>query len=485
MKNKIKKIRSLTKVLINENFNFSSLFNRQNKKLDKKSIFFWTIVIIAIIVGYISYSVINWLNRYGMLEEVFLPVYMVLLFFIIYFQISMIIPDVLFFSKDTEKILVFPIKSDEIVTSKVINVLVSAYIMELILGVIPLAIYASFVAPSAIYYLLALIILVLLPVILAMFEAIISILLLKIFIWIKNKNILQIVISLIMYIPILFFLVKIQDFNLENFSEIIKYLVIVNPMLAILNVEMSFNSILNGFLELFILGIGLYIILIFISKFFYLKSLLRCLETNKTKIRKENNKKIKSKKKLTIFKTYMKKEIKDLFKHPVYLIRCFSPILIILVVLITIVFYLIPIIDSGIQDEKTIKSIFASIPINTEVIGIILSIIQVLLSFIPLSLTAISRKGKEARLMKYIPVDYYKQFIYNTILQTLTGGIAIAVFFVCINNIMPQLEIKTFMLVSAISLIIDLINSFIMLFINFRNPNLNWDSERNGNDRWR
>lgn len=479
MKNKIRKIKSLAKILIKDNYSAFNIF-KFDRKLNKKSIYLWILVLISSVVFLFSYNLINWLNTQNLLEEFFLPLYLVGLFFIIYFQISMSIVDVLFFSRDIEKIIVYPYKADEIIIAKCIYALFPVYIMECIFGIIPMLIYSSFIATSITYYFLALLVLIILPIIILLFENILAIILMKILRWIRNRNILQFLILAIMDLPILFLLTKYQNYNSEGIYNLINCLLIVNPALNILDVNATLYTIIDNFVILLGLGMIFAGIVITLGKIFYLKIIINCNNKGGKKDIRTNTKKFNKIKFATVTKTYITKEIKDLFKNTIFLIKCFLPIVFFLDIMIMIIFYIIPGIDVTIQDGNTISEIFRSIPIDIKNLNIMLCVLQVMFSLIPLSLTAISRKGKEAVLMKYIPIDYYKQFIYNNVLQVVVSFFVTIIYMICLYHLMPQIGMSTIILLFILATIINVINSFIMLVLDFRNPNINWETKRCG-----
>ena len=138
---------------------------------------------------------------------------------------------------------------------------------------------------------------------------------------------------------------------------------------------------------------------------------------------------------------------------------------------------LIPIIDSAIQSDETIKNSLASLNFNTEMICIILGILQCIFSLSSISLTAISREGKGAIFMKYIPISYYKQFLYKNVIQVVLNIFVSIVVLGIIYYYIPKIELIDIFLIFIISIFINLINSYLMLVVDSRKPYLNWNSE--------
>ena len=79
--------------------------------------------------------------------------------------------------------------------------------------------------------------------------------------------------------------------------------------------------------------------------------------------------------------------------------------------------------------------------------------------------------------MKYLPVDLYKQFIYKgipSIIMNIIGSIAIIVtIYLQLDNIPIYYGIIVFI----ISLIINIINTYFMIIVDLKKPNLDWNSE--------
>ncbi|MCF0125892.1 MAG: hypothetical protein HUJ68_09120 [Clostridia bacterium] len=128
------------------------------------------------------------------------------------------------------------------------------------------------------------------------------------------------------------------------------------------------------------------------------------------------------------------------------------------------------------EDEQLLKEIKA-LPFDTGQACVILIILQVLYSISSLSLTAISRQGKDAIFMKYIPIDLYKQFLYKNIPQVGLNLFVTIIIMIIAYNIFPNINIIQTIILFTISTIINLLNSFLMLIVDIKRPILNWESE--------
>ena len=95
--------------------------------------------------------------------------------------------NVLFFSKDLKVLLRMPIKSKDILNSKLFDMIISEYEMELIMLAIPMIVYGIFTGVGFMFYLYMIIILLILPVIPISITSFILVLIMRFTNKIKNK----------------------------------------------------------------------------------------------------------------------------------------------------------------------------------------------------------------------------------------------------------------------------------------------------------
>jgi ABC-2 type transport system permease protein len=148
----------------------------------------------------------------------------------------------------------------------------------------------------------------------------------------------------------------------------------------------------------------------------------------------------------------------------------------ILFTFITLIIVLLPAINEILQDE-TIQDSLQNLSFNTEAVCDILIVLQVLFSISNISLTAISREGKNALFIKYIPIELYQQFLYKNIPQILLNLLVSIIVLGLILYVVPSINILYLFMVFIISILINLINSYLMLVVDLRRPNLDWDTE--------
>lgn len=113
----IKKIKELSKIFIKDYLQNLYIFNKDTKKINKKSTFTWLLIIAMIAITFISFKIISWLDNGGQ-SILFLKIYFPVLATIFMFQAILICTNVFFFSKDLEYILPLPIKPIELLIAK-------------------------------------------------------------------------------------------------------------------------------------------------------------------------------------------------------------------------------------------------------------------------------------------------------------------------------------------------------------------------------
>ena len=469
----IKKIKELTKIFAKESYQVLNIYNSKNKKLNVKSIFLWMVAIIIISIFYLSYQIINFLVSSGV-PEVFLNFYLLILFIILSFQTILRIVNILFFSKSIKNILPLPISNMEILISKFGGLLFLSYVTELVFGLIPLFMYGMLAAKSLMYFLLMILVLAVFPIIIVSVFCIITLLLMKVFNFIKNPNIIEAVVTIILLILIIFMEQKSlnnlsiqseegqQNITTETYLKTTSYFLVINPSIEILAENGNIIDIITNFLKIIGYNIVAFGIFLIIGKKLYFKLLLKCNNYEKNKKDKIIILKDKYKNK-SVLRTYLKRDLMNLFKNGTFFIQTVFPVIIILITMILIGTVMIPIIDTTIQNDENIKNSLASITINTEVIGIILCVAQILFSISSLSLTAISREGRDAILIKYLPVDLYKQFKYKNIPQVVLNILVSIVILGLVYYFIPSIGILNILLLFILLLFINLINSYLML----------------------
>lgn len=485
---KIKNIFNLTKLMFKNSFQNPYLIDKKTNKIDRSSPYIWIVMIVMIAIMFISYKVIGELVKINK-EYIFLNIFFLILMIIMIFQIILSSTNIYFFSNDLEKLLHLPIKTEELLISKFNTILINLYFSEFIFALFPLVIYGVETYASFNYYFNLIIVLLIFPFLPTLVISIIMMFFIKLSKFIKNKDIFQILITLLFIFTIFIFefnimknIVNKMDNNEElekqqieeafikfnNKIEIVNdYFIEISPTIKILqNNKIFFNLLKNVFIDYIF-----FIIFILIGKKYYLKNILN---NNNNYYLKYNNK-IKINKRNKIIKSYIGKEFKILFKNPTFFIQCVFPILITITTIVIIV----------IATYSNLRMFLTSELYNTEfgitfdlsVICLILGFLQLLSTMFNISITSISREGKDAVYMKFIPISLYKQYICKCIPQILINIIINFVVLTLIKILFFEIKVEYLFVMFLTSILLSIINSQVMVLVNLINPNLNWNSE--------
>ena len=495
IKDNIKIIKDLTKIFLKSAYQDINIINKETKKINKRSVFVWLILIVSLALFYISNEIIKALVSSGY-PEVFLSIYFLVLAIFIMFQTILVCTNIFYFSKDIELILPFPIKPVNLLIAKFNTLICTLYVSEAIFGIIPICIYGILTHSTLLFYIYAVLIFIFFPVFLALVLSIIMMFVMKISKFIKNKEIFQTIITLLLVTSIFIveynvinniFIqnkeIKIIENNFQIADKLIEFnnkietsnklFLVINPAVKVLK-----NSNLQNIFEIIkiiLIDFITFIIFIFIGKKTYLKDILK----NTSYLIKTSNKRInlyKKCKKNIIFKAYIKKEFKNLFRNSMVFMQCVYPMIISLITVIIISIILLPKLNE-VLNNPDIKQLIGNLEFDLSIVYIILSGIQVLFMISPASLTSISRDGKNASFMKYIPISYFRQILYKGLPQIFINSISVIIIVGILYYAFHSIGIVNVLLVFISSMILNVLNSYSMIIVDLLNPKLQWDSE--------
>ncbi len=490
--NKLNNIINLSKLFILENNNsYLDLIDKENKRINKKSTFFWIILILFIGISYISYELIYYLKQAGQLE-IFLSGYFLFLEILLIFQTIMLSTNIFYFSKDIENILHLPFKPIEILISKFNTLIFMLYGTELIFALFPLIIYGIYADVGILFFINLILVLIIFPIFIGLIVSVIMMFLMKTIKLFKNKDLMQLIISVILIFLILIYAGALfkysftsgettnqeEELVLNNINEKIKiinnYFLTINPSINILT-QNNILKIILYFFELILINLFGFFIFYFLGKKFYLKQLLK----NNFYIKNKNNKNINWNKKCKenkISKAYIKKEFKLLLKNPLFFIQSVYPVVLMTITVSILLIILIPIMIDILNMEEY-KEIMENMKFDFEAACLILGLLQIVGLFNFSSVTAFSREGQDAYIMKSFPINFYKQFIYKNIPQILLNIILSVFILGVIFYEIPAIGFKYIFIIFILNILFIFINSFILCLIDLINPKINWNAE--------
>lgn len=505
------KIISLTKVLCKEHFEKLKTYN-------KKNIFFWLAILLNITLGYVSYEILQFLNKFNQ-GEIFLNIFLFIINNIIIFETILSAPSIFYYSKDLEFILPFPFKPIELLLSKFNTVLSISYFTEILFATVPLIIYGLISSQNLLYFFWMIIILLIFPIIPTLVISTFFLFLIKLSKFIKNKDIFQLLVTTL-FISIFFIgeiqiisnnftseeiierignltsssiinsntnnNLKIEDIteqissdnekqttkellNNNKFHKINRYFLILNPSIELL---INYNVFIN-LLKIIIFNFIFLILFILIGNKLYLKNIIKNLSVISTQKITKHLKKY-SFKKINKNISYIKNEFKTLIKNPTFFMQCIFPSIIFLIIISLLIILIFPVFLEILKSDE-----FENIEIKFDAFWliIILIIIQIIFTFSNMSLTAVTRKGKNATFMKYIPISLYEQFLFMNIPQISFNLFSILIVILIMKYLNININLIYLFLIFILGNLLNLINSFILLSVDFLKPNINWTSE--------
>lgn len=497
------KVFNLLKTMLRTSYDTTNLINKDTRKLNKKSLRVWLIGIVLIIVIYLTYILMNLLKDVNY-PEMFLEVFFITLQILVTFQTILLVISVLYFSKDIENYLSLPISSTKLLINKFAVLISIIFGSEAIILIPSIIIYGVTTLQDFLFYPLAIILIILISTFLSTLVSTLMIFVMKILKFIRNKNLYRniviLVMSFIIFLPLMnIFNMKennfdnvqtVEEYNeqdkpeeadsikelksiVQNIKHTNKYFIVTEMGVQALS-NINFDSL---FYVLKILALNVLILSIFltIGKFTYIKDVLWSLSI----FDKKKNKKIRLYKKCKAKNkkyAYIKNEIKLIIKNSTYFMHYIYNLLILLLSITIISTTIIPIMIQAIKDTGG-EEIFKQLSFEIGQFSIIIGIIQVIFTLSSLSLTAISRYGKNAIFFKYIPMGYRTQFRLKNIPQIIMNTIIIVTILGIVHYLIPAIDNIYILSMFVVSMLLNIINSNTLLLLDLLRPNLNYEDE--------
>ena len=444
------------------------------------------VLLFAYLIGvmwFLSTKMINVLKEIEA-QAVFIDLVFMMVFFLNILQAVFSSINLLYFSKDTDFILTLPLKPYQIILARTNVMLILEIAVNMLIGLVPLVIYGIKLNCNALYYISVVIGLILLPVLPVIIISLISMVIMSFSKITKNKNKFQLFTTLIMLALVVAFSIAITKIDSETMTDeqmaqtltsaggFTQMLKTYFPTFGFLSDSVHSNNILTILLEtvktVLVTFAGVIIYLLCAQKL-YFKGLIGSLysgeKTKKGKI------KINAKSGKLGF-TYVLKELKILVRNPVYLVQCVLPALIFPLLFIGLIFILPEEETSGITNALSMMLEF-----NKPLILMgLVAAMQFFAMFIYVSITAISREGKNATFIKYIPVPLYKQYIYKIIPNILMNIFSTVIVLGIVRYLLP-IPITDLIIVFAVSILMNISLSTLCLIMDLKRPKLQWNTE--------
>lgn len=466
----MKKLISLLKATMSQDMN---LFKVKRGESKNKAVILILTLIVMFAVGSYAYMIAEGLSQINQ------TIVMVNIFIIITTLITFIegiykSQGILFEAKDNDLLFSMPIEKSKILFTRIAKLIIFQTLYNSLFIIPAFAVYIYFERPDAMFYIITVLMIFLLPIIPTILSSIIGYIVKGISIKFKLKKLLQTILTLVFMIGIFFVALNLESMlgdieqNADNINQSLSS--VYYPVKLYSNLVQNFNII--ELLKLLAINIIPTILFICIASIFYFKIISKTTEKSgkRSKSISLNNKTLKRRPKVI---SLIKKELKRFFDSPVYIINTMFGGVIIIAATIGIainfdelVNALIGQVDIGINKEQIINlmpKIFYEIVVFTSCLTSITS-------------SMISIEGKSFNITKSLPVPTKKillsKIMASNILSTPLILISDIIFFVAFET-----QIIDIIYILLISIIMPTLIAIIGLLINLRFPKMDASSD--------
>lgn len=481
------KLLSLSTAMLKNTF---SLVDQGRKRKTNRwiSIGFTLILVVALLPTVASFFMLTSdgielllpLNQEGVILGLLLNAVPLLIFFFALF----LVPAIYYFSKDIETLLALPLRPYEILGSKLFVSLIYEYLTISFFFVPVIAAYMYIMQPAVGFYLFSILLFLTLPLVPLIFASVIMMVIMWLVPFAKNRDFFNMISGFLALGVGLW--VNMQVGGLESITEgqLVAFLVEGNNSLLqtfkfiFPNIPFALNALLQGSVVdvLIYLAITSAIVLVFLSlgQLLYFRGIIGINETaSSRKILSEANL-TRSTRSSKAIVSYTIKELKLLFKTPIYLLNCVS-----INFLLPILFLPLFTMSSGAED---IQAILAMIDFNspttiTVAIGLGIAVGLTMGSINMISATAISREGQFFYFMKMIPMSYRDQLnakAASGIILSLSG----ILFTIIFAGSYLKLPFYLIFILLFFAIMATLFINYISLLVDVLRPKLVWESEQ-------
>lgn len=394
---------------------------------------------------------------------------------------------VFFYSNDIEILLPLPLKPWQILGAKFATVLAYEYLTQLVFLLPVLAAYGVKERANITYIVLGLMAYFILPIVPLVFASIIDILVMRSFKFVKNKDRMKIISGVIaMIIAIGFnFLVQnivqgqstpeemmrlIQQGNNSVLGKIQDVFIVNRFMtLSLANYRDFLYSASNMLLAT--VGVGIFLaIFLYSGERFYLKGVVGLTQASSVRIKTVRGILYKRRSHLLAF---IIKELKILYRTPVYFLNC------VLMNFLWPVFILIPVFTKGgnIGELRSAIQYLSNPDLLKYAVAGVASAAIFISGTNMISSTAISREGKNLYVSRYMPVDY-KTVINAKVISGIFMSFAGILAGITVVWILFYLPINMVLMALLISLPCSVSINYLAILLDLKFPKLNWDDEQ-------
>lgn len=409
--------------------------------------------------------------------------------FVIFFFGIFYVINTFYFAEDVENLLPLPLKSWQILGAKFLTVTLYEYLTEAIIMLPLLVVFGIKSNAGILYYLYGALVFLLLPIIPLVISSVFVMIIMRFTNTAKNKDrfkmmggIFAIFLAIGLNTLMQRYLYNAQDAQqlqkmlLEGKNSLVEITSSLFPSARFAAQSLIDSSTLSG-LAGFVLFLGItavfFILFLHLGEFLYFKGVIGISEASARRKAINSEKLSRSVVKQSAIRAYTLKELKLLFRTPIYFINC------VLINFLWPVFLLIPLFTQPeiLNELDQLKGFLQ----DSQSAGYVLSGAFAFIIFIAstngVTATSISREGQALFVNKYLPISYKDQIISKVLSGVLIAIIGMTTL-ILVAAFLLQPPIHLIILVLATGILGILFCSFAGMILDLYNPKLNWDNEQ-------
>lgn len=479
---------TLTKVLL------KNVSNSPGKQ--KKNRFQWVIIAILavaftpMVIGIITflsmvYDALSSMSQQGIILSLGLTVSAFIIFFFGLFYVL----NTFYFSNDVESLLPLPVRPSEILGAKFIITVIYEYLTELLFILPILVVYGAKSNSGFVYWVYSVLIFLILPVIPLALASLIIMPIMRFTSFAKNKDRFKFVgglIALGLGLGINFVIQRfanqaidpkqMQNMFTQGNNSLVGVFSKAFPSSKFAAEGLINSTNISGIANILLfvaISLTAFILFQYLGESLYFKGVMGVSESSsrRKKLSKEefNKKTVKG----SVIITYTLKELKLLFRTPIYFMNC------ILMNFLYPLFLIVPLLaqSKGVSSLGELGKYMTDKSLSGFILVIAFEVVIFVSSSNGITATSISREGQNIYVTKYLPVSYYDQ-IMAKVLSGVSMGIVGMLSMVIVAAILFKVQVLMIAGILLTGFTAILFTSFAGIFIDLYNPKLNWDNEQ-------
>lgn len=444
--------------------------------------FFGILLPVAVFFGVLVKLMTETLTVYGCASRGVTLLFHVICLFTVIFGINVIFNE-FYFSNDIEYLLPWPLRAYQIIASKFTATYINENFMQIILVISCVVGYGIGAKMGVANWLLSIVGIITLPILPLAYCGIISILVMGVTRFIRNKDILQNVTTIIIILLFVIFVGSIgflQNMDIDRYAKALagdepEYLTIMNyvfPNVALFVKTFSEGSI-KALFGYSLINIVAVVVMLFVAEQFYFKGVIELTSEGNSGKQKDLEKMLARCKQHSPAYAYFLKEVRILIRTQVYFVNC-----IMIEFLWPLFVYAMYKVQSKKLTLEILRELYAKRDLRIQLFFLlgIVGISVIISAMNSICSNSISREGKFFSFMKYIPVSVTTQWNVKTFVGIFFSAVSVLIYVIpfCILVKVPFIHILTFVLLSMLSICFI---SYLGIYLDSIQPKLIWDDE--------